>query len=153
MAENLKVTRLNDGTVISFAPDATVWAALSVPGYCWYNNDSIVYGALYNWRVAAQSKICPSGWHIPSDSEWTTLTSFLGGESLAGKKLKETGTTHWLTSPDGTTNEAGFTALPAGYRSSGGTYGSIKRYGYWWSSSESSSAEAYCRNIFKLVKL
>jgi uncharacterized protein (TIGR02145 family) len=147
MAENLKTTRFNDGTDITFTPDATDWAGLSIAGYCWYNNDSVAYGALYNWYTASKSNICPSGWHVPTDEDWTILSNFVGGENVAGEKLKEPGTTHWLTTDISTANEAGFTALPGGYRFAEGTYGNIRRYGYWWSSTESSASQAFCMNI------
>jgi uncharacterized protein (TIGR02145 family) len=147
MAENLKTTRFNDGAEITFTPAGTAWAGLSMPGYCWYNNDSVVYGALYNWHAVSKSNICPAGWHVPSDEEWSVLTNFVGGESLAGENLKEPGTNHWLTTNVRISNEAGFTALPGGYRFAEGTYGNIRRYGYWWSSSESSTADAYCRDM------
>ena len=148
MAENLKTTSYNDGTVIPFVPGESAWTDLSTPGYCWYNNDSVSYGAIYNWYAAGNNNLCPTGWHVPSDAEWTTLSTFLGGESIAGDKLKETGTTHWLTSNNNSSNQTGFTALPGGYRSYSASYGNIKRYGYWWSSTEASSTDAFCRYIF-----
>ena len=89
--------------------------------------------------------VCPTGWHVPSDAEWTTLTTFLGGEAVAGGKLKETGTTHWTAPNTGATNETGFTALPGGSRGGYGTYGSIGNYGNWWSSTESSATYAWGR--------
>ena len=101
------------------------------------------YGVLYNW-TAAQSA-CPSGWHLPSDAEWTTFTNDLGGASVAGGKLKEAGTAHWNSPNTGATNESGFTALPGGYRSdSGGFYG-IGLYGDWWSSTEYLTSIAWYR--------
>ena len=90
--------------------------------------------------------VCPTSWHIPTDAEWTTLTTYLGGESVAGGKLKETGLTHWITPNTGATNETGFTALPGGYRGGYGTYGSIGYDGYWWSSTLYSSL-AWLRNM------
>ena len=126
--------------------------ALTTPGYCWYNNDianKSTYGALYNWFVvdAASSggkNVCPTGWHVPSDEEWTILTTYLGGEGVAGGKLKEAGTTHWL-SPNDATNESGFTARPGGDRSGSGTYSNIGSNGGWWSSFEISATRAYTR--------
>ena len=116
---------------------------------CWAYNDSISYvakyGYLYNWGTALT--ICPTGWHLPTDAEWTTLTTFLGGESVAGGKLKETGTTHW-NSPNTGTNESGFTALPGGYRYDSGTFSNIGHYGYWWSSTEGSTSSAWVRNFY-----
>lgn len=147
MAENLKTTKYNDGTVIPFVTDVTGWGALSAPGYCWYNNYSISYGAMYNWYTVNSGKLCPMDWHVPSDVEWTALTDYLGGESVAADKLKETGTTHWLVTKSGVNNESGFTALPSGYRSYAGTFNSIRSYGYWWSSTGVASAEAYYRDI------
>jgi uncharacterized protein (TIGR02145 family) len=121
------------------------------PGYCWYNNDATTfnstYGALYNWYSVNTAKLCPTGWHVPSDAEWTTLTTFLGGESVAGGKLKEIGTSHWLSPNTGATNETGFTAIPGGYRNNGGTFGGIGRDGYLWSSSMVSSSLAWYRYL------
>jgi uncharacterized protein (TIGR02145 family) len=118
MVENLKTTKYRNGDPI---PNVTgnAWAALTTGAYCWYNNDAATYkatyGALYNWYAVADSRnIAPTGWHVPTDAEWTTLTTFLGGESVAGGKLKETGTNHWTSPNTGATNETGFTALPGG---------------------------------------
>jgi uncharacterized protein (TIGR02145 family) len=148
IAENLKVTRYNNGTVIPFIPDVSTWSALSTPGYSYYNSDSVGYGALYNWYAVNTGNICPTGWHVATSEEWTTLISYLGGESQAGGKLKETGIGHWLTPNTSATNETGFTALAGGYRNSSGVYSNIKRSGYWWSSSESSTLEAYYHFVF-----
>ena len=147
MAENLKSTRYNDGTDIPFVLDVSAWALLTTPGYCWYNNDSVGYGAIYNWYTVNTGKLCPEGWHVPSDEEWTTLTDFLGGKSSAGGKLKETGTSHWLDPNTGATNESGFTGLPTGYRNYGGGFSSIKNYGFWWTSTEWSSTGAWYRDV------
>jgi len=99
LAENLRVTRLNDGTPIPLVTDSTEWDSLTTMGYCWYNNNDsahrIPYGALYNWHAVNTSKLCPSGWHVPTNIEWDTLVSYLGGNYLAGGMLKEIGTTHW----------------------------------------------------------
>ncbi len=84
MAENLRTTRYNDGTGIPFIVDnATAWYELHAPGYCWYDDDMFnkdIAGALYNWHAVNTGKLCPKGWHVPSDNEWTILTDFLGGE-------------------------------------------------------------------------
>ena len=82
--------------------------------------------------------ICPSGWHIPSDEEFTELTDFLGGESVAGGKMKEAGYDHWYSPNEGATNSSGWTGLPGGCRYSGG-FSNDGGYGYWWSASESGS--------------
>ena len=141
MAENLKTTKYNDGTTIPLVTNSTEWSNLTTPGYCWYNNDEAsyknTYGALYNWHTVNTGKLCPTSWHVPTDAEWTTLTDYLGGSSIAGGKLKETGTTHWNSPNTGATNESGFTALPGCSRSSNGSFGgSIGLNGYWWSSTE-----------------
>ena len=113
------------------------------------------YGVLYNWTAAMDGEassttnpsgiqgVCPAGWHLPSDAEWTELTDYLGGESVAGGKLKETGTTHWASPNTDATNETGFTALPGGYRFSNGTFDHIGNYGLWWSATESSASNAW----------
>lgn len=147
MAENLKTTKYNDGTAIPFLPDMTAWSDSASPGYCWYNNDSLVYGALYNWYAVNANNLCPAGWHVPSDTEWSLLTTYAGGESTAAEKLMEAGNVHWLTPNYSLTNETGFTALPGGYRGTDGTYNNIKRYVYWWTSTEYSSLYAYNRSI------
>ena len=141
MGENLKTTRYYDGTPIPLITDATEWSELETPGYCWYNNNESenkgLYGALYNWYAAAHPKICPEGWHVPSDEEWTVLTDYLGGESTAGGKLKEAGTEHWREPNTGATNETGFTALPAGIRyGTNGDYKSQGEEGRWWTSTD-----------------
>ncbi len=147
MAENLKATKLNDGTDIPFIADVSQWAKLTTPGYCWFNNDSVAYGALYNWYAVSTGKLCPAGWHVPGDAEWTTLTDYLGGADVAGGKLKEAGTSHWLTPNTDATNESGFTALPSGYRNySGGFYG-FGTYGFWWTTTEGSIG-FYYRDVF-----
>ena len=148
MAENLKTTHYNNGTAIPFIPDATTWTSTTSPAYCWYKNDSVVYGALYNWYAVSAGNICPTGWHVPGDDEWTTLTNFINGDSIAGSKLKEKSTTHWLTPNSGSTNETGFTALPGGYVNISGTYGNMNRSGYWWTSTEASSVDGYFRLMF-----
>ena len=99
------------------------------------------YGVLYNWTAAMND--CPDGWHLPSDEEWTQLTDYLGGESVAGGKLKETGTTHWNSPNTGATNETGFTALPGAYRSGhGGGFFNIGFTGVWWSATENTTESA-----------
>lgn len=97
------------------------------------------YGVLYNWFAVNSGDICPSGWHIATDAEWAELTDFLGGSSLAGGKLKETGTSHWNGSNTGATNETGFTALPGGLRVFiNEVFHYIGDYGVWWCAAENS---------------
>ncbi len=104
------------------------------------------YGVLYNWTAAMDA--CPDGWHLPSDAEWTELTDYLGGESVAGGKLKETGTTHWNSPNTGATNETGFTALPGGNRSISDYFNFFGDYGNWWSSTEYSTYHAWYRDMY-----
>lgn len=148
MGENLKTTRLRDGTAIQLVTDNTAWHDLTKPGYCWYDNNEgsnkYIYGALYNWHTVNTHKLCPEGWHVPSDEDWATLTTFFGGESLAGGALKETGTANW-NSPNKTSNESGFTARPGGWRDTGGGFYGIGDYGHWWSSTETYEINAYLR--------
>ena len=139
IAENLKTTKYNDGTNIPNVTMDGTWDTLTTGAYCDYNNtpaNSDIYGRLYNWYVSASTNpknVCPTGWHAPSYNEWTTLAGYLGGESVAGGKLKETGTTHWISPNTGATNESGFTALPGGYRYTNGFY-DVGGTGWWWTS-------------------
>jgi uncharacterized protein (TIGR02145 family) len=106
---------------------------------------------MYNWFTVNTGALCPTGWHVPTDAEWTTLTTFLGGESVAGGKLKEAGTAHWTTPNTGATNESGFTALPGGYRYwFDGSFANIGLLSYWWSSTEYEfdTALGYYRELF-----
>jgi uncharacterized protein (TIGR02145 family) len=91
--------------------------------------------------------LCPTGWHVPTEVEWTTLTTYLGGELFAGAKLKEPGTAHWTTPNTGATNETGFTALPGGDRIGNGTFFNQGDMGFWWSSTEYSPNNAYYRSM------
>ena len=149
MAENLKTTKYNDNTAIPLVTDSAVWINLNTPGYCWYNKDAATYkntyGALYNWFTLNTGKLAPTGWHIPTDAEWSTLTTYLGGESVAGGKLKETGTVHWYFPNTGATNESGFTAIPAGHRVPPGGFNYIGYGDFWWSSSENTTSFAWTR--------
>src|SRR5690554_1049349 len=117
------------------------------------------YGVLYNWTAAMDGEassttnpsgiqgVCPAGWHLPSDAEWTELTDYLGGTSVAGGKLKETGTTHWASPNTGATNETGFTALPGGGRYYGEEFNGIGYYSSWWSATGTSASNAWCRYL------
>ena len=152
MVENLKTTHYNNGTVIPIVTDTTTWKNLSTGAYCWYSNDLTtyknIYGALYNWYAVNTGNLAPTGWHVPTDADWSTLTSYLGGVSVAGGKLKEAGTTHWLSPNTGATNETGFTALPGGYRNLNPTlYYDMGYAATWWSSTEGNSNSTWCRDM------
>ncbi|MCX6254315.1 MAG: fibrobacter succinogenes major paralogous domain-containing protein, partial [Bacteroidia bacterium] len=154
MAENLKTTKFNDGSAIPLVTDDKTWDALTTPAYCWCENDATAnkntYGASYNWYTVGTNKLCLKGWHVPTDAEWTTLTTYLGGESVAGGKLKETGTTHWESPNTGATNESGFTALPSGYRNNHGAFANVGYFGFWWSATENvatATTASWCRSM------
>lgn len=151
ISENLRTTKYNDGTAIPLVPDNAAWAKLSTPAYCWYNNDEknkTTYGALYNGFTVYSGNLCPSGWHVSTDTEWSTLVAYLGGESISGGKLKESGTEYWATPNYKATNETGFTALPGGSRYSNGSFYTIKNLGYWWSSTENNTLNAWYWSIY-----
>ncbi len=151
MGENLRVTKYNDGTDIPLVTNGTTWAYLTGPGYCWYANDQAsngdTYGALYNWYAVNTLKLCPAGWHMPGEAEWTALTTYTGGLSVAGGKLKEAGTLHWASPNTGATNESGFTALPGGIRLGDGAYSSLGSQGVFWSSDSVSNVLAHARGL------
>lgn len=149
--ENLKTTKYRNGNLIGTTSPATLdISAQNTPKYQWTfgDNESNVatYGRLYTWYAATDSRnVCPAGWHVPTDSEWTTLTTYLGGESVAGGKLKEAGTSHWISPNTGATNSCGFSALPGGYRSNDGTFYANGYSGTWWSSTEGSTSTYLAR--------
>jgi uncharacterized protein (TIGR02145 family) len=138
MVENLRTTSYNDGNTIPLISDDSMWAVASSPGYCWYNNDANAnkntHGALYNWYAVNAGNLAPSGWHIPSETEWVTLFNYLGGESVAAGKLKESGVTRWQSPNTGATNLVGFTALPSGGCDQNGIYYGLGTNGNWWTS-------------------
>jgi uncharacterized protein (TIGR02145 family) len=153
MVENLKVTRYRNGDLIGTTnPDSADINGETTPKYQWaYNGDErnvTDYGRLYTWFAVMDNRnICPVGWHIPSNEEWTELTDYLGGQNFAGSKLKEKGLSHWVSSNSDATNETGFTALPGGYRAGHGVFYVIGYDGFWWSSSEINASCAYGRNM------
>jgi uncharacterized protein (TIGR02145 family) len=152
LAENLKTTRYNDGSAIPLVTGENEWSRLTTPGYCWYNNDEAVfkniYGGYYNWFAVNTGKLCPSGWHVPTEDDWKVFKLFLGmtleqveagyfTETTVGNKIKETGTFNWAEGSVTSTNESGFTALPGGRRSTGpATFGGEGGGAGWWSASE-----------------
>jgi uncharacterized protein (TIGR02145 family) len=157
MDENLKTTKYNDGTAIPNVTDNTEWSALTTGAYCWLDNNAstykATYGALYNWYTVSTTinggkNVCPMGWHVPTDAEWTTLTDYLGGVGAAADKLKEAGTTHW-TSPNTGGNETGFTALPGGNRVNSGQFSNVGFEGAWWSATEYDTRYARYREIYE----
>jgi hypothetical protein len=170
--ENLRVRRYNNGTAIQF--DATggsggsssSWQNLTIGAHTIYAHDSVAtpsnltkYGYLYNWYAAKgiyttgtilsndTLNICPSGWHVPTDAEWTTLTDELGGESVAGGMMKSRGTSYWNSPNTGATNESGFSALPGGVRMFDGSFNAVRSNAYLWSSNELSNSDAWIRSL------
>lgn len=141
MLKNLDVSTYRNGDPIPQVNDPTAWAALFTGGWCWYNNDSATYattyGKLYNWYAVNDPRgLAPTGWHVPSAAEWATLSTFLGGDAVAGGAMKETGTTHWLAPNTEATNSSGFTGLPGGDRYFNGVFLDLGTHGLWWSSTE-----------------
>lgn len=163
MAENLKTTKYSNGVSIPFVNDSGGWDILTSAdkAFCYYFDNisnSNILGALYTWGAAMNSAssssanpsgiqgVCPTGWHLPSDAEWTTLTTYLGGVSEAGRKLKETGTLHWSSPNSESTNESGFTALPGGFRDDWAFFGD-RVLGTWWSSTERTTENSWFRRV------
>jgi uncharacterized protein (TIGR02145 family) len=169
MAENLRTTKYRDGSNIPVVTDNTQWAnnfnnSTTLPMMCWYNNDQVTYttnkfGALYNWYAInpatnGNKNVCPTGWHIPTDPEWTTLINFLDPEAdggtypnTAGGKMKSTGTQYWFSPNTGATNSSGWSGLPGGNRNDLGAFYYFGDGGYWWSSTENSTGSAWDRNL------
>ena len=152
MAENLRTTKYSDGSDIPLVVDINEWAALNTPAYTYVINDQgyheDIYGPSYNWYAVDTDKLCPAGWHVPSMNEWRVLVNNLGGENVAGNKLRETGTAHWQAPNSNATDEAGFTALPGGFRS----VDPISDYdvgftGFWWSSDQDNSNSSMARDV------
>jgi uncharacterized protein (TIGR02145 family) len=164
---NLDVTTYRDGTPIPQVTDPNAWANLTTGAWCYFNNDSAngtIYGKLYNWYAVAgihdndpntpNKVLAPTGWHIPTDSEWTTLTDFLGGMSIAGGKMKSTGTSLWQSPNTGATNESGFTSLPGGGRNINGPFLGIGLDSFFWSASEINSTNAFFHYLnYSLVNI
>ena len=146
MAENLKPTKLNDGTSISIISDNASWLNSNSSGMCWFNNESgnkNTLGALYNWYTVNTNKLCPTGWHVPNEAEWTILINYCGGLSQAGAKLKEKGLSHWNDPNLGATDDFSFTALPSGMRYNSGTFSNSGSLAVWWTSSESDNSNSW----------
>ena len=149
--ENLNVSKYRNGDIIPQVTDPTQWSNLKTGAWCYYNNDSAngaIYGKLYNWYAVNDPRgLAPSGYHIPSFTEWVTLSTCLGGDSIAGGAMKETGTNHWASPNSAATNSSNFTGLPGGNRAyttivDVTSFVNIYKFGYWWSSSEKNTTEA-----------
>ncbi len=149
MAENLKTDRFANGDLIANVQSAEEWEYISSSAWCNYEDliqNEEVYGKLYNWYAVADSRnVCPVGWHVPTDSEWSVLTDYLGGEEVAGGKMKTSGIQYWEDPNTNSTNESGLSCLPGGYRDTSGGFFSSGFFGYWWSSTESNNFKALLR--------
>jgi uncharacterized protein (TIGR02145 family) len=147
MQENLKVSHLNDGTEITLFPNINDWRNknLNIAAFCWYDNDSInnksIYGGLYNFFAVETGLLCPTGWHVPNQTEWKTLVDFLGGKEIAGGKLKEHNGNYWIQPYSYILNSYKFGGLPSGSRFP--EAGGLQRLGYssWWWENKISSAD------------
>jgi uncharacterized protein (TIGR02145 family) len=134
MAENLRTTRLNDGTALDFLPSDVEWAAAKNPAYCW-NPDSLhwpekITGAYYNRYAVGTGKLCPTGWRVPSSQEWESFAFQYGGQM--GGALKVTGYSWWRPPNRGATNASGFSAFPSGSRFSAGDFSDPGYEAFWW---------------------
>jgi len=160
MVENLKTTKYNDGTAIPFVTDNTAWATLTSPAHCFYNNDVTTYkntyGALYNWYAVNTGKLAPTGWHVPTDAEWTTLVTYVSANTGTSGSLAKAlaATTNWVTSYTNAgaigydltkNNSSGFSALPGGWRIKGGSFSNLGVNGFWWSSTGYDTDSAWIR--------
>jgi len=153
MAENLKTTKYNNGDLIGTTSPANLnIGAESLPKYQWVydanENNVTTYGRLYTWFAATDNRnVCPKGWHVPTDVEWSALNSFLGGEGASGGKLKETGLNHWITPNSDANNSSGFAAIPGGWRYYDGASEYLGYFSYWWSSTEGNVDNAWWRQV------
>jgi len=148
MTNNLMTTKYNDGTPITLITDNSSWQNATGGAYSWYNNketNKATYGALYNWYAVNTNKLCPIGWHVPSQKDIHLLLMALG--SQGGDKLKEAGKKHWLSENAGN-NSSGFTALPGGSRSWSGEFSNLQKIGNWWSSTEQKEKVAYSLYLY-----
>jgi uncharacterized protein (TIGR02145 family) len=143
---NLKVTRYSDNTMIQLVASDSIWGTLGTGAYCWYNNNDTanknLYGAIYNWYTVNTGKLCPVGWHVPTDADISELVSFLKGAGSAGGLLKESGILHWNDPNEGATDTYGFTALPGGKRLADGSFDLMGSEGNWWTATPYSTQNA-----------
>jgi uncharacterized protein (TIGR02145 family) len=148
MAENLNVEHYRNGDPIPQVTDKEEWDNLTTGAWCYYDNNlgnGATYGKLYNWYAVSDPRgLAPEGWHVPSNDEWTKLTTFLGGVEVAGEKMKTT--SGWDEGGNGT-NTSGFTAIPGGYRNHEGYFINIGKNALFWTSTEFNSTNIWFRNV------
>ena len=148
MSENLKTSRYRNGGSIPYVVGNTDWQALTTGAWSYYDHDAandLIYGKLYNWYTTLGDTLCPTGWSVPTDAEWTILTNYLGGESVAGVKMKSISNAYWNNPNTGATNESGFSALPGGYRNNVGSFGNGSAF--FWSATEYDVSIAWFRGL------
>ena len=155
MAQNLKVIHYRNGDSIPQVTNTYDWSILLTGAYCNYNNvnsNAATFGHLYTWYAVNDGRnIAPTGWHVATGAEWDTLFNFLGGEAVAGGKLKETGFGHWNSPNSGATNSSGFTALPGGYRANNGVFGDLGNIGYFWNTDQLDMMSSNFHHVFWIV--
>ncbi|MBK8503709.1 MAG: fibrobacter succinogenes major paralogous domain-containing protein [Saprospiraceae bacterium] len=163
MTTNLRTSRYRAGTPIDQVSNDMNWTNLTAGAYCWYNNlssNELPYGKLYNWFAISGDSLCPSSWHVATDSDWTNLIDVLdpvmvdpgavGTQStVAGSKLKEAGTSHWSQN-SGATNQSGFTGVPGGFRDTDGIYYSLSDETFLWTATTDGMNAAFSRFMSKL---
>ncbi len=164
MAENLKTTKFNDGTKIPLVTDNAAWDKLKKPGFCWYNNkadNKDTYGGIYNWYVVKTAKVCPSGWHVPTDDEWKKLEMAVGmskattdstGKRGSNEGSKLAGNAELWTDGTLTSNpsfgSSGFHLVAGGFRGGNGRFYEIDRIGNWWTTTEYNNDNSWYRGIY-----
>jgi uncharacterized protein (TIGR02145 family) len=153
-SQNLDVNAFRNGDKIKEAKTVRKWKRLGrkgKPAWCYYENktaNGITYGKLYNWYAVNDPRgLAPCGWHVPTDQEWTELTEYLGGEDIAGEKMKSVrGWKAHINNFSNGNNKSGFGALPGGYRFGNGLFFYIDSFGYWWSSTQTTEKDAFYRD-------
>ncbi len=148
MIDNLRALHYNNGDTIQNLTDDSQWAGTASGAYCWYGNEETqhksIYGALYNYYAVADIRnICPADWRVPALADWNILQSYLGGNTVAGGKMKEAGNTHWYAPNDGANNESNFLALPGGDRVPTGPFELIGQLAEFWSLTDPTASTAY----------
>jgi uncharacterized protein (TIGR02145 family) len=165
MAENLRSTELNNGKDLLNIRNDSAWSLCKVPGYCYYNHDSTqfskIYGALYNYYVVITDSICPNGWHVPTEKDWDILTRYLGGNQVAGGKLKDHYGQYWYSPNYWISNTFNFDAVPGGFRdfdtnlsydtdNEFGFFLDLGKKGYWWTKNDLLSNDKW---IFPVISM
>lgn len=147
---NAAIEFYNNGDPIDYVPDPIAWSALTTGAWCYVNDDPLTdRGKLYNWYAITDSRgFAPSGYHVPTDTEWNTLATYLGGTSVAGGKMKEVGVCHWSSPNTDATNISGFTAFGGGLRNASGIIFNADVSSAFWSSTPYSSNSANDFNLY-----